>query len=175
MDWTTTLGAIAIAALLGAACSSQAELPKTGEAGAGGGGGASAGTGGGAGDEGAAGAGANAGAGGSLDLLDAYCDMEAECIPECLCSEEMCGCASPTRVAECARDVRTWGPLSQGEPCVSTFRAWLQCITQLDSCEQVHEFFAAHPEEVTTETPCGPQYFGMDCDDFEPLTEYSFP
>ncbi len=146
-------------------------LDETSQAGSGGGGGAGAD----ADDAGAAGLGSNTDSGVPLELLEAYCDMEARCIPQCLCDDGgLCGCAAPTRVAECARDVRTWGPLTQGAPCIATFGAWLRCITQFDSCEQVQEFFAAHPDGVTTETPCGTQYLDMDCADFEPLTEYSF-
>jgi hypothetical protein len=31
-------------------------------------------------------------------------------------------------------------------------------------------------DDVTESTPCGPEYFALNevCDDFEPLTEYSF-
>jgi hypothetical protein len=198
MNSRTTLGVMVLAAVVGAACSSQNSLAESSKAGSGGGRGADAdaanaggaaglaesseagsGGGGGAGvdaaDAGATGLGANTDSGIPPELLEAYCDMEVQCIPQCLCGGgELCGCGSPARVAECARDVRRWGPLTQGAPCIATFGAWLECITQLGSCEQVQEFFAAHPDGVTTKTPCGSEYLDMDCSDFEPLTEYSF-
>jgi hypothetical protein len=179
MNSRAMLGAMVVAMLAGVACSSEGEQAETKKAGAGGAGGAGADTGGSAAadvaEAGAAGIGGNTVGGVPVALLEAYCDMEARCIPQCLCGGGgLCGCASPTRVAECASDVQTWRLLTQGEPCIPTFRAWLQCITQLDSCEQVQEFFEAHPDGVTTETPCGSEYLDLDCQDFEPLTEYSF-
>jgi hypothetical protein len=162
MSSRASYGVMVVAALVGAACNGEAGS----EAAAGG---ASANA------AGAAGLGAKTDSGVPLDLLGAYCDMEARCIPQCLCGDgELRACSSATRVAECASDVQNWGPLNQDAACVATFRSWLQCITQLGTCQQVQEFFAAHPDGVTADTPCGREYLNMDCMDFEPLTEYSF-
>ena len=108
-------------------------------------------------------------------LLAAYCTMEAGCIPWCLChGGERCACEAPERQAECADDGPSWGVLRQGEECSTPFLAWLACITTA-SCDEVEEFFRAHPDGVTETTPCGPEFHAMGpCLDFEPLTEYNF-
>jgi hypothetical protein len=107
-----------------------------------------------------------------------YCDMEARCIPRCLCDtvDDFCECSSEERTLECTADIQDWYMRKQGATCEGRLSAWVQCISGLSSCAEVREFFQAHPDDVTESTPCGPEYFALNkvCDDFEPLTEYSF-
>ena len=107
------------------------------------------------------------------DLRDAYCQMEATCIDGCLSGAGEIPCDSELRRQECVTDYQSWSLFEQSSECVSSLTAWIACVTSV-SCDEVEQFFDAHPDGVTDDTPCAEAYRALRCLDFEPLTEYSF-
>lgn len=97
-------------------------------------------------------------------LCEAYCAMEETCIPTC---DGGCGGAA------CAAGCPQWlgNHFASSEACADTLAAWTECIVAA-TCEDVAEFFMAQPDGVTAATPCGAEYEALQCDDFEPRTEY---
>lgn len=110
-----------------------------------------------------------------LAYKQSYCDMEASCIPRCMCDQGECFCDSEARVQECKADFPEWvgGYISQGEACKKSLAAWLSCITRA-SCPDVEIFFDGHPDGLQAGDPCASEYFNMECTDFEPPTEYNY-
>ncbi len=118
------------------------------------------------------GSGGNAGS----DPFAAYCSFEARCIPRCACQSGTCDCSSAERAAECAEQVESWGVRQQSAKCESRIGDWITCLDHLPSCDQAEAFFRAHPDDVVDTTPCAAEFFALSevCNDFEPLTDYSF-
>lgn len=104
-----------------------------------------------------------------------YCAMETNCISECLCTDETnCHCSTPGHRASCLDECGEWLSSYDSDPnCSPDFRAWIYCITHT-TCEGVKTFFSGHPDGLVETDTCAPEYFAMDCRDFEPRTEYSF-
>jgi hypothetical protein len=115
-------------------------------------------------------------------VCDAYCVMEATCIPKCYpCPTDnglgTCSCSLPEVVKDCAQSCPDWANryLDEDAACKASFSAWMDCITQV-SCGDVETFFEKHPDGLVDGDPCAAEYFATahDCTDFEPRTEYSF-
>lgn len=104
------------------------------------------------------------------DLLDAYCDREAECIAGC-CFGSECSCASEERRAVCPTLARQWfaGYVDRNGPsCEATLTDWVACIAN-SNCADVKAFMRAEPDGVVPGTPCHDEYHALTCDDFEPV------
>lgn len=106
--------------------------------------------------------------------------MEAECIPYCLVDTDQTGttlvaCNSSERTTACPDDCAPWASrhTSQSAACDATFNAWAACITSV-GCQDAETFFRHHPDGVVPGDPCAVEYDALECQDFEPLTEYSF-
>jgi (2Fe-2S) ferredoxin len=111
----------------------------------------------------------------SETMVEEYCAMESSCIPVCVMGPSESLCNSPERRDACPQDFERWYDrlTSQDTRCAQTVDAWIECISAA-SCEEVEEFFQAHPDGVTDATPCAGEFFKMECIDFEPVTEYGF-
>ncbi len=132
--------------------------------------GATAGTGAAEGYGGSLGTGAVGGSDGesvTAHFVTAYCDMEASCIPTCMVEDGVVPCDTPERRFECEQI-----QIPYETPCEIAEAHWFECMIQ-SSCEEVAQFFSAHPDNIKPTTPCAMD-FDQFCDDWEPPTEYAF-
>jgi hypothetical protein len=108
------------------------------------------------------------------DMCQDYCTMEANCIPFCLCEDAEGACTCIDAQDECKKNCPEWiGRRMLEAECASGFRDFISCITTA-TCDEVEAFFRAHPDDLSDADPCASEYRAMDCDDFEPRTEYGF-